>query len=171
MAASTPGENQDDDQHHGDGQHSNDSNDLDPASHRTNARSRATSNTLIALRDEEREIARHLQQLIGGPWQRLAAVLETYAFIVHASHRDHGGNLVALLHDDRHLARPRHLLLGMIGDLLEEALRVGDIRDDIPPDELGAYCLNALDGARVARSKAAVRRLVTVTLDGLRAFG
>jgi hypothetical protein len=46
--------------------------------------------------------------------------------------------------------------------------KTGDVRDDVSPDELAGYCLNALAGAGRQRSKAAVRRLVTVTLDGLR---
>jgi hypothetical protein len=44
----------------------------------------------------------------------------------------------------------------------------GDVRDDIPPDELASYCINALAAARSLSSKAAVRRLVMVTLAGLR---
>jgi hypothetical protein len=56
----------------------------------------------------------------------------------------------------------------MIRELLIEAARNGDIRGDVSPDELAGYCLNALAGASRQRSKAAVRRLVTVTLDGLR---
>jgi hypothetical protein len=42
------------------------------------------------------------------------------------------------------------------------------VRNDVPPDELAAYCLHALNAARSLPSKAAVRRLVTVTLAGLR---
>jgi hypothetical protein len=56
----------------------------------------------------------------------------------------------------------------MIRTLLTEAAGTGDVRDDISPDELAGYCMNALAGASRQRSRAAVRRLVTVTLDGLR---
>jgi hypothetical protein len=56
----------------------------------------------------------------------------------------------------------------MIRKLFVEAAKTGDLRDDVSPDELAGYCLNALAGAGRQRSKAAVRRLVTVTLDGLR---
>jgi len=35
-------------------------------------------------------------------------------------------------------------------------------------EELVRYCLHALSAARGSRSKAAVRRLVTLTLDALR---
>lgn len=52
--------------------------------------------------------------------------------------------------------------------LLREAAATGDVRDDITPDELATYCLHALGGASSLPSKPAVRRLVTVTLAGLR---
>jgi hypothetical protein len=56
----------------------------------------------------------------------------------------------------------------IIRDLLIEAAASGDIRTDVAPDELAGYCLHALTAARDLPSKAAVRRLVTVTLAGLR---
>ena len=56
----------------------------------------------------------------------------------------------------------------MIRDLLTEGAETGDLRDDVAPDELASYCLHALAAARNLPSKAAVRRLVTVTLAGLR---
>jgi hypothetical protein len=56
----------------------------------------------------------------------------------------------------------------MISDLLIQVAATGDLRDDVPPDELASYCLHALSAARSLPSKTAVRRLVTVTLAGLR---
>ena len=44
----------------------------------------------------------------------------------------------------------------------------GEVRDDIDPGELASYCLHALTAANSLSSEAAARRLVTVTLDGLR---
>ena len=41
----------------------------------------------------------------------------------------------------------------------------------MPPGELAAYCLAALDAAAELGSGAAVERLVAVTLDGLRPRG
>lgn len=43
----------------------------------------------------------------------------------------------------------------------------GDVRDDVAPDELANYCLHALTAASSLPSKAAVRRLVAVTVAGL----
>ncbi|HEY6421986.1 MAG TPA: hypothetical protein VIY28_01795 [Pseudonocardiaceae bacterium] len=56
----------------------------------------------------------------------------------------------------------------MIRDLLIEGAETGDVRDDVAPEELVSYCLHALTAASSLPSKAAVRRLVTVTLAGLR---
>jgi len=46
--------------------------------------------------------------------------------------------------------------------------QTGNLRKDVAPDELATYCLHALTAASNLASKAAVRRLVTVTLAGLR---
>ena len=120
----------------------------------------------------ERQITGHLQQLAeardqaDGPGERLEAVLQAYALITYE--RPHGTELAALVHRGEHLARAQQHLTDLIKDLLTEAAKTGDIRDDVAPDELAGYCLNALTTASSLRSKAAVRRLVTVTLDGLR---
>ena len=52
--------------------------------------------------------------------------------------------------------------------LLADAVAAGHVRDDVAVDELAGYCLHALSGARNLTSPAAVRRLVAVTLAGLR---
>jgi AcrR family transcriptional regulator len=119
----------------------------------------------------ERHISGHLEQLAqlrdeaGGAGDRLEAVLEAYALI---RHEHHGGDLAALLHQGEHVARAQEHLRHFIRDLLREAAEVGDVRDDIPPDELANYCLHALTAASTLPSKAAVRRLVALTLAGLR---
>ena len=56
----------------------------------------------------------------------------------------------------------------MIADLLREAAKAGAVRDDVGPAELATYCLHALTAAGGLASEAAVRRLVTVTMTGLR---
>jgi len=52
--------------------------------------------------------------------------------------------------------------------LLVEAAKSGAIRRDVAAGELAAYCLHALAAASSLPSKAAVRRLVSVTLAGLK---
>lgn len=119
----------------------------------------------------ERQVAGHLEQLIairdqaGDVSEKLKAVLEAYAFI---SHGHHGTELAVRLHKGEHVVRAQQRLSHLICDLLTEGARVGDIRDDVGPDELATYCLHALTAASRLPSKAAVRRLVTVTLAGLR---
>ena len=51
--------------------------------------------------------------------------------------------------------------------LAEFRAATGDVRNDVAPGELASYCLHALAAASGLPSKAAVRRLVTVTLAGL----
>jgi AcrR family transcriptional regulator len=127
----------------------------------------------ILLAWHERQIAAHLQQLVDirdearDAGQGLEAVLEAYAFIAHERRR-HGAELGAALHGGGHTAHAQQRLQGFVRDLLTEGAKTGDIRDDVAPDELAGYCLNALTAAGGLPSKAAVRRLVMVTLAGLR---
>jgi AcrR family transcriptional regulator len=122
----------------------------------------------------ERQITGHLQQLAGvrdrggNPVQRLEAVLEEYASIAQESHGHHDTELAAFLHRGESLPRAEHKLRRMIRDLIAEGAKAGKLRDDIAPEELAGYCLHALAAARTLSSKAAVRRLVDVTLAGLR---
>ena len=119
----------------------------------------------------ERQVSSHLIHLAevrdraGDASKRLEAVLEAFALI---SHERHGTELAALLHRGEHVARAQQQLSDLIRDLLAEGAETGDLRDDVAPDELARYCLHALMAASGLPSKAAVRRLVTVTLAGLR---
>ncbi len=122
----------------------------------------------------ERQITRHLQQMAevrdraGDAGQRLQAVLEAYALISHESHGHRDTELAAFLHRDGQVARAEQQLRDMIRDLLTEGARTGDVRDDVAPEELASYCIYALAAAGSLPSRTAVRRLVTVTLAGLR---
>ena len=135
----------------------------------------------------ERQVNAHLTELArirdrtGDAWERLAAVLEAYAFIVHESRHHHAaelGEFAARLHQDdgqhehhhqrAHVADGRQHLLAFFRDVLAEAAAAGEVRDDAAPDELASYCYHALSAAGSMPSKAAVRRLVAVTLAGLR---
>jgi AcrR family transcriptional regulator len=122
----------------------------------------------------EREISGHLEQLTeareeaGNPRERLEAVLEAYALITHESHGHHDAELAAFLHRDEQVAQAEQQLRSMVRDLLTDAAATGDVRDDVTPSELASYCLYALRAASRLPSKAAVQRLVAVTLAGLR---
>lgn len=119
----------------------------------------------------ERQISGHLEYLAevrdraGTARERLEAVLEAYALI---RHEHHGSEFAAVLHRGKHVARAEHELSNFIRDLLIEGAAAGDFRDDVPPEELASYCLHAPTAASGLPSKAAVRRLVAVTLAGLR---
>ena len=149
-----------------------------------------------AILDEwhQRQIAGHLAQLgdvrdrmaaAGGrAAEKLQAVLEAYALIPHeygyAHAREHGGEehrarhhgteLAALLHRDRgeHVARAKQQLTAFVREMVAEGASSGEFRRDVAPAELASFCLHALTAAGSMTSKAAVRRLVAVTLAGLR---
>jgi AcrR family transcriptional regulator len=127
---------------------------------------------LIAWHD--RQMAEHLERLARAGESaddvdaRLEAVLVDYASIVHEAHNHRESELAALLHRSDRVARAEVELHQMVRDLLAAAVAHGTVRDDVPPAELAAYCLNALAAASAVTSRAAVRRLVTITLAGLR---
>ena len=118
----------------------------------------------------ERQMSAHLRQLaevrdVASDGERLKSVLEAFALI---SHEQHSTELAALLHRGEHVVRAQQQLRRLVRDLLVEGVEQGDIRDDVAPDELASYLLHALTAASSLPSKAAVRRLVRVTLAGLR---
>jgi hypothetical protein len=51
--------------------------------------------------------------------------------------------------------------------VLVDAAQAGAVREDVAPGELASYCVHALTAAVSLPSKAAVRRLVAITLAGL----
>ena len=118
----------------------------------------------------ERHVSNHLQHLAeirdqgGSVGERLKAVLETYAFIAHERHNI---ELASLMHQGGHVVRAQEKLVTLIADLLKQGVKAGEIRGDVAPNELAAYCLHALTAAGNLQSKAAVHRLVAITLTGL----
>jgi len=128
------------------------------------------------LRDwHAREISRHLEHLAEArdqakaPAERLRAVLATFASLAHASHRQHDYDLAAVLHRDAdQVAQAEGRVRALIEEVLREGVADGAVRSDVATEELAAYCLHALAAARTVSTEAALRRLVDVTLDGLR---
>ena len=72
------------------------------------------------------------------------------------------------MHRDHQVVDAEHQLHQIVRDLLAEAARDGDIRDDVDPGELAAYSLHAVTAASGLSSRAAITRLVEVTLAGMR---
>lgn len=125
----------------------------------------------------ERQIAGHLAYLVEiresarDAGRGLEAVLDAYALISRQSGGHHDTELAAFLHRDHQIARAEGQLRDLIRELLVEAALTGEVRGDIAPDELANYCLHALAAARSLPSRAAVRRLVAITLAGVRPQG
>jgi len=120
------------------------------------------------------QIAHHIAYLAevrdraGSPAERLEAVLEAFADISYGSRGHFDTDLTAALHRDEHVAHAQEQVRDLIRELLAEAAAGGDVRGDVPPTELAAYCVHALTAAGTLSSKSAVDRLVAVTLAGLR---
>jgi AcrR family transcriptional regulator len=117
----------------------------------------------------ERQVGNHLQYLAKvrdqAGQRRLEAVLGAYALI---SYEHPSTDLAASLHRAEHIAKARRQLNDFLTELLAEGVAAGRVRNDVSPSELAAYSLHALTAASALPSKAAMKRLVAVTLDGLR---
>ena len=128
----------------------------------------------ILLAWHERHVTGHLDHLVelrdraGDAQERLEAVLGAYALISHEVSHRHDTDLAALVHQGQHVVRAQHRLNHFIREVLADGAKAGHVRGDVTPDELTSYCLHALSAAGTLPSKASVRRLVTVTLAGLR---
>jgi AcrR family transcriptional regulator len=150
----------------------------------------------ILIAGHERRVERHLDQLArardrsGDPGQRVEAVLEAYALMLHersegharSEHAGHphpgthggpsrgpgGGEIAAIVHRGEHVARAERRLTEFMADVLREGAKTGNVRDDLSAEELARYCLYALTAAAGLSSKPAIRRLVAVTLSGMR---
>ena len=101
----------------------------------------------------------------GSAIERLDAVLTGYAAI---QRQRHDGQLAAALHAGSHVSRARNRIEDLVEELIAEAAESGDVRADSPARELAGYCLPAMTAAAGLGSKASVRRLVDVTMAGLR---
>jgi AcrR family transcriptional regulator len=125
----------------------------------------------IMMAWHERQVTDHLHQLaaireqIADPGQRLHAVLQAYAMI---RHQHHDQELASLLHRGPHMDHARRHLRDFVAGLIARATPAGQVRGDVASGELAEYCLHALSAAADLPSKAAVSRLVTVTMAGLR---
>ncbi|MEU7741137.1 helix-turn-helix domain-containing protein [Nonomuraea sp. NPDC049158] len=131
----------------------------------------------ILLAWHGRMVAGHLEHLAQAveheddAGRRLDVMLETYALMRQRMAR-HGfsPDLVLLLHRSEDAGRAQRQLHDMLRDALTAAARAGDVRDDVAADELATFCTHALQAAVDLSSEAAVKRLVSLTLAGLRPF-
>ncbi|MEV6600052.1 TetR/AcrR family transcriptional regulator [Actinoplanes sp. NPDC051346] len=120
----------------------------------------------------ERQVTQHLTHLAairdqpGTPMDRLTAALNAYAGMTR--HR-HDAAITTALHRAAHVTAAHQQLTTLIEDLITDAVTAGHVRADVPAAELAGYCLHALTASSSLDSEAAVCRLVTVTVTGLRA--
>lgn len=121
----------------------------------------------ILLAQHDRRLAGHLEHLAavthagGDAAHQLEAVLHIHAMMTY---EHHDSAMAAIKHHDG--VRQRQDTF--IEDVLRRAAETGAIRDDMAPGELANYCLHALTAAAESPSKAAVNRLVQLTIDSLR---
>jgi AcrR family transcriptional regulator len=119
----------------------------------------------------ESHVEHHLQLLgrvrdhVTDPGARIEAVLTTYA---HAVHHQGSSSAAALLHEKDHVADARRRLAGFVRELLEESVAHGAVRDDVPTDELTAYCLSAVNAAASLTDDEGIDRLIHLIMGGLR---
>ena len=118
----------------------------------------------------ERHVTAHIEQLVhlaegeGGALERLEAVLTAYALTQRAQPRD---EIAAALHSGPHVGEGRHRVSSVVSALVGEAAADDMVRTDVNAGELAEYCLHAVSAAGGLRSRAAVHRLVMVTMTGL----
>lgn len=118
----------------------------------------------------ERQISEHLKLLVDmrdratTATAAMRAVLDAYALIFYERC---GSQLAELLHRGEHVNHAHHHLHAFVRDLITQAVQEGSVRTDTPTDELATFCIRAISAAGDLRTKAAVRRLVTLILSGL----
>jgi AcrR family transcriptional regulator len=127
----------------------------------------------------ERQMTGHLtyfaevRDSVDGAIERLEAVLEAYALVRQRRRHQQGPTydteISAFLHRGEHVARVQRQIRDFIQALVVDAVEAGELRDDVAPGELASFCVHALGAAANLPSKAAARRLVMVTLAGMRA--
>ncbi|MEU6914310.1 hypothetical protein [Streptomyces olindensis] len=94
-------------------------------------------------------------------------MLRAFALITHDVGHHHDSGLAASLHSGPRVVQAQRELYSMVEELLADGARQGRVRGDIAPGELASYCLHALAAAGGLPARAAVHRLLTVTLAGL----
>ena len=123
----------------------------------------------------ERQVAAHLAELsamrdqAGDSDERLRAACLAYGRICQQRQQHGDAELSAVLHRHQPTDQSQAKLVAIFADLINEAAAAGAVRRDVPPGELAAYCLSALEAGSTAASQAALDRLVEVVQTGLAA--
>ncbi|MBT2596127.1 TetR/AcrR family transcriptional regulator [Arthrobacter sp. ISL-72] len=121
----------------------------------------------ILLAVHDRQVAGQLEHLHavrdagGNPARQLEQILRIHAMMVH---EHHGSAISSVMHQ----GSARKHQLAFLQDILQRSADSGVVRSDISSEELAKFCLHALSAAAEESSRAAVDRLVQLTLDSLR---
>lgn len=121
-----------------------------------------------------RQIAAHLAELSearhrpGTAMERLEAVLRAWAGIVRGSRTHQGSGVAVLLHQDPHVAPAQQHLHDLVRDVVADAAAAGEVRGDVPTEQLAAFALHALTATADDDPAAPVDHLVSLTLAGMR---
>ena len=112
---------------------------------------------------------RSLSQQSGPASERLERVLSTYGLSRYdAARRADAPEVELALHSSGLLSEHVAALRDLVSDLLADGTTEGTVRADVAPDELAVFALSSLGGAAQATSRAAVQRLIDLTLQSLR---
>ena len=131
----------------------------------------------IVVAWHERQVGDHLAQLreacesVPTPGERLRVALRTFARLSasrHGAGLGHGQELAVPLHRAAHMPQARRDVQHLLAEIIAAAAAVGEARTDVPAGELAVFCIHALAAAGDLPTRAALERLVELTLSGIR---
>jgi AcrR family transcriptional regulator len=120
----------------------------------------------------ERQVTAHLAQLDtireqpGESAERLRSVLAAYGRICQ-QRQNHADELTAALHRSQPANEGQARLITIVTDLIAGASAAKAVRRDVPPQELAAYCVCALEAASSTSTPAELARLLQLIWVGL----
>jgi len=115
----------------------------------------------------ERVVSQHLQMVESiaashdDPSDALRHTLVAYG---NMSRRTPDHSHAGVLHNLSHVTKSHDHLHAHVRKLMQEAVKSGSVRRDIPADELAGFALAAIDNARSAKSERGVERTVDLIL-------
>ena len=124
----------------------------------------------------QRLVARHLDRVRAAAdrsstaGERLRAALAEYAACLSPTGAGHAHGAVrgtAGLHGGEHVTAARAAVVDLVAPLVAEAAAGGQVRDDVPPRELAAWCVTALEAVRHVEGGATRRRLLALAQEAL----
>lgn len=132
---------------------------------------RGVDDILVAAHTEH--VRAHLAKLrtaldtAGTPRQGLERLIEHYAEICFRRGRDGGAGVAALVHTGAQHHHDTHLLNRLVVDAVRAAQQAGEVRADVTPKVLAAYCLSAAEGAGALANAGDARRLAGLIKQSL----